>query len=44
LESPGIVAGDLAVDQHAELFGMAQIGGGILRLQVVEGLNHAVEF
>jgi len=43
LEPSRIAAGDLAVDQQAEPFGVAQIGSGVLRLQVDEGLGHAVE-
>jgi len=37
LEAPGIAAGELAVDQQAEPFGVAQLCGGVLRLQVDEG-------
>ena len=44
LEPPRIAAGDLAVDQQPEPFVVAQIGSGVLRLQVVESLGHTVEF
>jgi len=43
LEPAGIAAGELAVNQQAEPFGVAQLCGGILRLQVDEGLGHAVK-
>jgi len=39
LEPAGIAADDLAVDQQAKPFGIAQVGGGVLRLQVVESLG-----
>lgn len=43
LEPAGLAAGELAFDEQGEPFGMAQLGGDILRLQFEEGLGHAVE-
>lgn len=43
LESPAVAAGDLAVDQQAEPFSVAQLDGGVLGLQFGERLGHAVE-
>ena len=44
LEPPGVAGDDLAVDEQAKPFGVAQVGGGLLLLQVDESLGHTVEF
>ena len=43
LKALGLPAGDLAVDEQAQPFGMGQVGGAVLRLQFGKGFGHTVE-
>jgi len=43
LKAPGFSAGDLAVDQQANPFGVAEIGSSVLNLEVCEGFGHAIK-
>jgi hypothetical protein len=43
LEAPGVATGGFAVEQHGQPFGVRQITCLLLRLQLDEGLRHAVE-
>jgi hypothetical protein len=43
LEALGLTAGDLAVDQQAKPFGVAEIGSSVLNLQFDEGFGHIQE-
>lgn len=43
LIAPGLPAGSLAIEEQAQPFGMGQIGGAVLSLQVGKGFGHAVE-
>lgn len=43
LEAPGVAAGDLAFDQQAKPFGVAEIGGVILFVHLDKGISHSVK-
>jgi hypothetical protein len=43
LEAPGTAIGGLAVEQQRQPFGVREIAGLLLRFELDEGLDHAVE-
>ena len=43
LEAPGVAIGSLAVEQQRQPFGVREIADLLLRLELDEGLHHAVE-
>ena len=43
LKAPGVAIGQLAIEQQREPFGMCELGGLGLALQLDEGIGHAVE-
>jgi hypothetical protein len=43
LEAPGVAIGGLAVEQERQPFGVGETAGLLLRLELDEGLRHAVE-
>src|SRR5258706_3335550 len=43
LKAPGVANGQLAIEQQREPFGVCELGGLGLALQLDEGISHAVE-
>jgi hypothetical protein len=43
LEAPGVATGGLAVEQQGQPFSVREIADLLLRLELGEGLRHAVE-